>query len=129
MEQHKEAIEAAGLRTVAVALGEPKHAQRYCPQLAPSATCLCDSDTAAHRTFGLKRGNLLQLAGPQVVVSALRAAQAGHSQGQTTGDPAVLSATFVVDQRGTIRYAYYSKFAGDHPDLTALLDAARNEGG
>jgi peroxiredoxin len=125
LEQHKEEIEAAGLRVVAVGLGEPKHARRYCPQLAPSVTCLCNSDAEAHRSYGLKRGNVLQLAGPQVIASALRAVQKGHSQGEATGDVTMLSATFVVDWRGIIQYAYYNKFAGDHPDLTGLLEAAQ----
>lgn len=128
MEQRKDEIETAGLRVVAVALGEPKHARRYCPQLAPSVTCLCNSGTEAHQSYGLKRGNLLQLAGPQVMASAFRAVQDGYSQGETTGDVTMLSATFVVDQQGLIQYAYYNKFAGDHPNLTGLLEAAQLTG-
>ena len=125
LEQNKDEIEAAGLRVVAVGLGEPKHARRYCPQLAPSLTCLCNPDTAAHKVYGLKRGNVLQLAGPQVIASTLRAAHAGHSQSAATGDVTMLSATFVVDRQGRIQYAYYNKFAGDQPDLTGLLQTAQ----
>jgi len=128
LEQHTDEIEAAGLRVVAVALGEPKHARRYCPQLAPSVTCLCNSDTKAHQSYGLKHGNALQLAGPQVIASAFRAMQEGHSQGQATGDIAMLSGTFVVDQQGVIQYAYYGKFAGDQPDLAKLFEMAQRIG-
>ena len=35
LEQHRAELEAAGLQLVALALGEPKHAERYCGKLAP----------------------------------------------------------------------------------------------
>ncbi len=127
LERHKHEIESAGLRSVAVGLGQPKHALRYCPSLAPSATCVVGHGTEAHIAYGLKRGGLLQLAGPQVIASGVRATSKGIVQGATTGDPTMLSGTFVVDQDGVIQYAFYSANAGDHPDLGEVLTVVESE--
>lgn len=127
LEQHHDKIRAAGLKVVAVGLGEPKHAQRYCPLLSPSATCVLGLGTAAHRAYGLQRGGLGQLAGPQVIAAGLRAAAHGFHQGASTGDGQMLSGTFIVDQAGRVRYAFYSSDAGEHPDLVSLLDELHQE--
>ena len=127
LEQHHEAIQAAGLKLVAIGLGEPKHAQRYCPLLSPSATCVLGLGTAAHRAYGLQRGGLGQLAGPHVIAAGLRAAAHGFHQGASTGDVQMLSGTFVVDPAGRVRYAFYSSDAGEHPDLVSLLDELHQE--
>jgi hypothetical protein len=68
------------------------------------------------------------MAGPQVIASAFRAMQEGYHQGETTGDVTMLPGTFVVDQQGVIQYAYYSKFAGDQPDLAKLFEMAQRIG-
>lgn len=123
MERHHAEIEAAGLKVVAVGLGRPAHAQRYCPRLAPSVVCLVGQGSSAHLAYGLRRGGVMQLAGPQVVGSALRAAAQGLRQGQTTGDRALLSGSFVIGQDGAVRAAFYSRHAGDHPDLAEMVRA------
>ncbi len=127
LERHHVKIEAAGLRIVAVGIGEPKHAQHYCPMLAPSATCLVGRGVEAHVAYGLKRGGLLELAGPEVMVAGLRASAKGIRQGVPTGDPAMLSGTFLVDSDGVIQFAFYSGHAGEHLDLSALLARAGRE--
>jgi len=127
LEQHHDEIQAAGLKVVAIGLGQPKHAQRYCPLLSPSAACLLGQGTAAHRAYGLQRGGLRQLAGPRVIAAGLRATAGGFHQGASTGDTQMLSGTFVVDQLGRVRYAFYSSDAGEHPDLDRLLDELHQE--
>ncbi len=124
LEQSKAEIAAAGLRMVGVAISEPKHAQRYCPQLAPSLTCLCGLGTDTHAAYGLRQGNILQLVGPQVIAAGVRASAAGVRQGEVTGDWSILSGTFVVTPDGIIRYTLYSDFAGDHPPLAEILRAS-----
>jgi hypothetical protein len=127
LEQHHAEIEAAGLKAVAVGLGEPKHAQRYCPALAPRLTCLVGRGASAHTAYGLRPGGLSQLAGPQVAAAALRAAVHGNWQGAATGDTTVLGGTFVVGTDGLVRAACYDRHAGDHPDLARLLAQFRRE--
>lgn len=109
---------------VGVAMGMPKHAERYCGNLAPSMTCLTDETTLPYQTYGLQQGKLNELISPSVVVASIRALARGSSQGKTIGDAKMLPGTFIVDQQGIIRYTYYSKHAGDHPDMAALIAAA-----
>lgn len=112
---------AAGMQVVAIGLGQPKHAERFCGQLAPSVTCLTNEATDLNRAYGLTRGSLLQLMGPAGIANGMRAMRKGFTQGKSTGDEQMLPGTFVVDKAGVVRYTYYSGNAGDHPDITAVL--------
>ena len=53
MELHKEALQAVGLQLLAVGLGEPKHAARYCGKLAPSQTCFAATANDPYYEWGL----------------------------------------------------------------------------
>ncbi|MCB9434737.1 MAG: hypothetical protein H6668_22470 [Ardenticatenaceae bacterium] len=121
MESQKEDIAAAGMQIVAIGLGQPKHAERYCGQLAPSVTCLTNEEPDLNREYGLTRGSLLQLVGPAGLANGARAWGKGFRQGKSTGDEQMLPGTFVIDKVGMVRYAYYSANAGDHPEITAVL--------
>ena len=122
MEQSHEEIEAAGLRIVAVGLGEPKHAQRFCGKLAPSLVCYVDQDETAYKTYGLQQGGILALAGPATFIVAARAAASGHVQGEATGDTRMLPGTFIIDGAGIVQFAYYSRHPGDHPKIKKLVE-------
>ncbi|MCS6909529.1 MAG: redoxin domain-containing protein [Anaerolineales bacterium] len=126
LEQHTEQITSAGLRIAAVGLGEPKHAQRYCGSLAPSIACYANKTKEAYKAFGLDRGNLLQLMGPQVFAAGARAIARGYTQREITGDALMLGGVFVIDQEGIIRYAHYDAHAGDHPDFAEVLRAVKD---
>ncbi len=122
---HRAAIEAAGLQTIAVAMGEPKHNQRYCGTLAPGVTCLTDETTAPYAAYGLGRGRVFgELMSPGVMAAGARATRKGYLPGQPVGDVTILPGTFIVDRQGSVRYAYYSAHAGDHPAIEALISAA-----
>ena len=86
MELHREEIEAAGLRIVALGLGEPKHARQFGDKLAPNVDCLTNEEPTLHAAFGIERGNILRLMAPDAIRAGARAASRGHSQGQATGD-------------------------------------------
>lgn len=121
MEQHKDEFAALGLNTIAVSIGEPKHARKFCDALSPSVMCLCNQMSGTHLTYGVQNGGLAQLAWPQVMLAGVRAAAQGHVQGNATGDVKILSATFLIDRDGLVRYAYYANHAGDHPNMKELL--------
>jgi len=107
---------------VAVALGEPKHAERYCGKLAPSIDCYCNQEADVYEAYGLQRAGITSLLNPGLAKATMRAASRGHAQGKATGDVKMLPGTFIVDTEGVIRYAYYSSHAGDHPDLLELTE-------
>jgi peroxiredoxin len=124
LELHKDQLTTAGLQIVGAAMGQPKHAERYCGNLAPSMTCLTDETTLPYQTYGLQQGKLTELISPSVAAASVRALARGSSQGKTIGDAKMLPGTFVVDQQGIIQYTYYSQHAGDHPGIADLIAAA-----
>jgi peroxiredoxin len=124
LELHKDKLTTAGLQIVGVAMGQPKHAERYCGNLAPSMTCLTDETTLPYEIYGLQQGKLAELISPSVVAASVRALARGSSQGKTIGDAKMLPGTFIVDQQGIIQYTYYNQHAGDHPRIDDLIEAA-----
>jgi peroxiredoxin len=124
LEQHREEFENVGVNVVAVGLGEPKHAALFGPQLAPSVTCLTRSTPEAHSAYGIGRAGAQSLTQPGILSAALKATAGGHRQGRATGDTRVLSATFVIDRAGVVRFAHYARFPGDDPQIEDILRAA-----
>ena len=104
-------------------MGQPKHAERYGGKLAPSALCLTNEKPDLYEEFGIDKANVLRMIAPDAIAAGARAASKGFRQGKSTGDVSRLTATFVVDQTGTIRYAYYGKYAGDNVNIDDLLAA------
>jgi peroxiredoxin len=121
LELHKQEFETLGVCVAAVAIGRPAHAARYCK----SITCLADAEGDDYQTYGLREGGLKELASPEVVAAGLRAAMKGHLPGIGTGNTLMMPGTFVIDRSGIVRYAYYSRHAGDHPPIESLMNAAR----
>lgn len=85
--------------------------------------CLTREEPDLYDEFGIGRGNALRMIAPDAIVAGAKAASKGFTQGKSTGDTTRLTATFVVDQAGIIRYAHYGKHAGDHVDIDMLLTA------
>ncbi len=109
------------MQILAVGIGKPKHARRYCGKLAPGATCITSESDQLHRVYGIKeeRG----LAGAVRTTGAgFRAASKGLRQGKATGNVRMKHATFIVDEAGLIRVAHYAAFIGDQPDIPELLE-------
>ena len=48
----------------------------------------------------------------------------GHAQGRSTGDIRMIPGTFIIDQKGIIRYAHYNRYAGDDPEISDLISVA-----
>lgn len=109
-------------------MGETKHITRYCGKLAPSLTCLTGNEgsTKAYDTYGLREGNMQELASFDVLKAGFRAFKQGHIGGTPTGNVKMMPGTFIVDQQGHIKFTYYSQHAGDHPAIADLLAAAQH---
>jgi hypothetical protein len=114
------------LQVIAVGLGEPKHAERYCGKLAPGLPCLTSTANDPYYAYGIQRGGIKQIFNPNLYKASMQAALAGHTQGQATGDVGMMPGTFVVDRDGIIRYAYYSVHAGDHPAFSTVIKAVQS---
>lgn len=123
LELHKDELKAAGLQLIALGLGKPEHAERYCGTLAPSHACFADTTNDAYYAWGLRQGTLTEgLANSiNILRASAKAARKGHVQGKSTGDIHMMPGTFIVDTNGIVQYAYYSKYAGDDPEITDLV--------
>lgn len=107
-----------------IGLGTPAQAAAFCRRWDVPFICLTSPDGRAHRAYGLRRGNLNQVAGPRVWMPWLRATARGHHQGRFgQGDPARLPGTFVVDPTGIVRYAHRGRRADDTPPNDEVLAA------
>lgn len=126
LEQHRDELTRAGFQLLALGLGEPKHAERYCGKLAPHLTCFADTVNDGYYAWGLRQGTMGEFAAQSfnVLKSSAKAMLAGHMQGASTGDAQMLPGTFIIDRAGIIRYAYYSKYAGDDPTIDELVQQA-----
>jgi peroxiredoxin len=127
LEAHKDELRTAGLQLVALALGETKHAERYCGKLAPDLDCLADDKNDGYYAWGLRQGTNGEIFkyGMDILKASAKAMKSGHTQGAATGDARMLPGTFINDRDGIVRYAYYSAYAGDDPTIDALVGEAQ----
>lgn len=110
---------------MAVAHGEPKQAQALCDRFDVPFPCLADPKKDGYQAFDIKRGSVMQVAGPATWAAGIRAFRKGHRVETYGEDVYQLSATFIIDTRGIVRYVRYAKHSGDHPKTAELLDALR----
>jgi len=113
-----------------IGLGRPEHAERYCGKLAPSLPCFAATDNQPYDAFGLQRASAVDMlkSGIGLARASIKAMRAGYSQGESTGDVQMMPGTFIIDEVGVIRYAYYSQYAGDDPEIGQLLETVRQLG-
>jgi len=123
LERRHAEVEAAGLKILAVGIGEPQHVQRYSQRYAPSITCVCGEGTETHTRYGLQRHTIAELFSRPVVVSHIRAIANGFAPGALTGDMKILTGQFIINTSGIIRYAHYSRYVGDDADVSDILAA------
>ena len=114
-------IEAKGARLAVMTLGQPAETGEFCGERAPGVACYSDAAAEGFRTYGLTRGNLLQMLGPDSVLAAIKASSEGHMLGKVAADPWQMPGTFIIDRQGTLHLAYYSKHAGDYPAENLIL--------
>lgn len=126
LEKHRDQLTAAGFQLLALGLGEPKHAARYCGKLAPHLTCFADTVNDGYYAWGLRQGTMSEFAAQSfnVLKASAKAMLDGQMQGAATGDAQMLPGTFIIDRDGIVRYAYYSKYAGDDPTIESLIQQA-----
>jgi peroxiredoxin len=127
LEKHRTELTVAGFQLLALGLGEPKHAERYCGKLAPHLTCFADTVNDGYYAWGLRQGTMAEMRaqGFNILKASAKAMLDGQMQGSNTGDAHMLPGTFIIDRIGIVRYAYYSKYAGDDPPIDTLLEQAK----
>ena len=113
-----------GTQVVLVGLGTPERARWFCEDRDLPFTCVSDEDRSAHRAYGLKRGTLRQVLGPQVYLRWTKARLLGDMplpSARFGEDVMQMPGTFVVDRDGIVRYAHRNRDVTDNPPNEELL--------
>jgi len=89
----------------AVAPGSATRTRQLCDGHRIPFRCLADPDCEAYRAFGLERGSIAQIMGPDVMLKTMRSLFRGNF-GPPGGDVFQLGGAFVIGKDGIIRLAY-----------------------
>ena len=118
-----------GGREPAGSEGAPEPAQAVCDRFHAPFPCLADPRRSSYKAFGLKRGSVVEVLGPAVLLRGMQAALKGHHIEKTVGDAFQMPGTFIIDSEGVVRYARYAAHAADHPAIGELVDALHSLSG
>jgi len=114
------AIESSGTRLAFVHMGTEEQARPLFERHGlGDAGRVADPDRRLYRAFGLERGGLLQLFGPQVVARGIAALLEGHGAGRMAGDGRQLAGVFLLRDGHVVR-AFRHETAADRPDYEEL---------
>jgi hypothetical protein len=116
------------LTVAIVTMGKPDEAGAFCRRARLPFLCLSDPARSAYRAYGLRRGTLGEVMGPEPLLGYVRAAAKGHVVGMPVGDVYQLGGVFVIGTDGGVRYAHYARHAGDHPLPGEIARAAARAG-
>jgi hypothetical protein len=118
-----DSIRSRGAELVVVGNGSAEQAGWFVQDMGlVDIPVFTDPGRQVYRELGARRGGG-RLLHPGGVWSVLRAMLGGHRQSGVKGDAAQLGGVFVIRPDGSMPYQYRSRFAGDHPDPTRVLEA------
>lgn len=100
--------------------GNTQEGRAFFDKLWPEARAVSDSALRFYGAFGLTRGGLRQMFGPEVWLRGAEAALKGHTVGVPVGDPWIMPGAFLIHQQ-TILWQHTFNHAGDHPDWPKLM--------
>lgn len=121
-----------GASVVLIGLGAPERAKWFCEDRKLSFVCAADPDASAHRAYGLRRGSLRQVMGPQVYLRWAKArvlSDISFPSAKLGEDVMQMPGTFVIDTGGVVRYAHRNRDVTDNPaneDVLGVLADLRN---
>ncbi len=88
-------------------------------QMWPEARAVSDTSKKFYDAFGLKRGGLREMFGPQVLAKGLTSTLKGNNVGKPVGDPWLMPGVFLVHGEQIVWQHRYDH-AGDHPDFSRI---------
>jgi peroxiredoxin len=117
-----------GANVVLIGLGTPERAKWFCEDKEIPFICVADPDVSAHRAYGLRRGSLRQVLGPQVYLRWTKARLLGDMplpRAKLGEDVMQMPGTFVIDTGGIVRYAHRNTDVTDNPPNEEVLAVLR----
>jgi peroxiredoxin len=121
-EAHREWLDAAGARLVAIGNGSVQQANEFAAETNTRATVPTDPDKVSYCTVGMKR-TVRSSMNTKTLFHGLAAWRDGFRQTKLAGDPLQQGGVLVLGRGGNELYRYVSEHAGDHPDFRDVLAA------
>lgn len=119
--KQKEQIERAGLGIAVVGMSASVASLKALGQRfgLSGVHWMVDPSRLLYQALNIRRGNFLQLLGPRVLMSGLRAALRGYGIGRPEGDVFQMPGTVIIHQ-GRVLRRYLHQTAADRPDYTSF---------
>ncbi|MFG0260046.1 MAG: SelL-related redox protein [Phycisphaerales bacterium JB041] len=118
--RHEKEITDRGYGIAVVTMSDRAQNRRLAEDFGlTDASWIADPERVLYRAFELRRGSLLQLFGPVVVLRGMVAAFRGHGIGPLDGDGFQMPGAFVL-HRGRVIREFRHRRASDRPDLSSL---------
>ena len=125
MRDHKDQLEALGLRVYLLSFGQEWQAKRWLEETQTPFPLLLDPDRRVYRAYGLKR-SASKSWNPKMILHYLCLILKGRKLRPIQGDPNQLGGDFIVDQEGTVRLAWPSEDPVDRPSIETLLHTLKS---
>lgn len=109
------------MRIVLVHMGDSEAIEKLTKRYGLGAVDrICDPDRKLYQAFGLKRGRLRQLFGPEVIWRALPGGVVSrHGIGRLAADSFQMPGLFLIDESGIVR-RFRHRTAADRPDYAGI---------
>lgn len=120
----KKKLDQAHVDLVAIGSGSPAQAKDFVRSFKFKGEMFVDPSLKTYRAFKLKRG-LVPTLGPASIKRGLAAMGQGFRQGRSAGDLWQQGGMFVLGPGEQMLFAHRNRFAGDHADLDAVLEASQ----
>ena len=109
-----------GATVAAVAQGSGTRTRQLCDSHQIPFRCLADPDRTAYRAFGLERGSVAQIMGPDVVLKTIGSLFRGNF-GPPGGDIFQLGGTIVIGRDGLIKLAHAARDPSDLLSMDSIV--------
>ena len=111
-----------GVEVVVVGNGKPHHAKMFAEDESVPFTLWVDPEMNAYRAAGLQRG-VTKVFTRKGLGHSMRAFKGGFRQKKTQGDPWQNGGVFVITPQGESLMEQVSQEAGDHAQISDILQA------
>ena len=113
-------FERRGVEVAAVSPASPFNTRQLCDGHRIPFRCLADPDREAYRAFGLERGSIAQVMGPEVMLKTMRSLFRGNF-GLPAGDVFQLGGSFVIGKDAIITLAHAARDAADMVSMDTIF--------
>lgn len=94
-------------------LANPEEAFTFKTSMDSPQDYFCEPEGDLYRDFGLGNGNVVQLAGPRVILRGAQATLRGGVNRRPTANPRMLGGAFVIATSGDVVWSHPAKDAAD----------------